>query len=208
MQTSVAALGDRLVKVEAALAAPKVETRVAPTETPPKADPAAQAIAAIALERRLGAGEPFAAEWAALSRLGADSAALAALKPYADSGAPTVAALAASFAKIAPSLVAAANPEKPEGAFGTLRDELRGLVRVRAVGEVAGEDPAALVSQIQSALARGDLSAALGIYARLPEPARKASADWAKTAEARAAADPAARTLGEAAIGKLGVARN
>ena len=201
-------LGDRVGKIEAALAAPKTESRVPPTEVAPKSDPAAQAIAALALEQRLRAGEPFAAEWAALSRLGADSAALATLKPYSDTGAPTAAALAASFAKIAPSLVAADNPDTGDGVMDRMLDHMRKLVRVRAVGEVAGDDPAALVSQIEAALARGQAASALGIYARLPEPARKAGADWAKTADARVAADAAAQSLRESAIGRLAAARN
>ena len=201
-------LGDRVGKIEAALAAPKTESRVPPTEVAPKSDPAAQAIAALALEQRLRAGEPFAAEWAALSRLGADGAALATLKPYSDTGAPTAAALAASFAKIAPSLVAADNPDTGDGVMDRMLDHMRKLVRVRAVGEVAGDDPAALVSQIEAALARGQAASALGIYARLPEPARKAGADWAKTADDRIAADAAARSLRESAIGRLAAARN
>ena len=201
-------LGDRVGKIEAALAAPKTKLRVPPTEVAPKSDPAAQAIAALALEQRLRAGEPFAAEWAALSRLGADGAALATLKPYSDTGAPTAAALAASFAKIAPSLVAADNPETGDGVMDRMLDHMRKLVRVRAVGEVAGDDPAALVSQIEAALARGQAASALGIYARLPEAARKAGADWAKTADARIAADAAAQSLRENAIGRLAAARN
>jgi hypothetical protein len=201
-------LGDRVGKIEAALAAPKTESRVPPTEVAPKSDPAAQAVAALALEQRLRAGEPFAAEWAALSRLGADGAALATLKPYSDTGAPTAAALAASFAKIAPSLVAADNPETRDGVMDRMLDHMRKLVRVRAVGEVAGDDPAALVSQIEAALARGQAASALGIYARLPEAARKAGADWAKTADARIAADAAAQSLRENAIGRLAAARN
>ena len=201
-------LGDRVGKIEAALAAPKTKSRVPPTEVAPKSDPAAQAVAALALEQRLRAGEPFAAEWAALSRLGADGAALATLKPYSDTGAPTAAALAASFAKIAPSLVAADNPETGDGVMDRMLDHMRKLVRVRAVGEVAGDDPAALVSQIEAALARGQAASALGIYARLPEAARKAGADWAKTADARIAADAAAQSLRENAIGRLAAARN
>jgi hypothetical protein len=201
-------LGDRVGKIEAALAAPKTESRVPPTEVAPKSDPAAQAIAALALEQRLGTGEPFAAEWAALSRLGADGGVLATLKPYSDTGAPTAAALAASFAKIAPSLVAADNPETGDGVMDRMLDHMRKLVRVRAVGEVAGDDPAALVSQIEAALARGQAASALGIYARLPEAARIAGADWAKTADARVAADVAARSLRENAIGRLAAAKN
>jgi hypothetical protein len=203
-----ATLGDRIGKIEAALAAPKTDMRVPPTEVAPKSDPAAQAIAALALELRLRAGEPFAAEWAALSRLGADGAALATLKPYSDTGAPTAAALAASFAKIAPSLVAADNPEPGDGVVDKMLDHMRKLVRVRAVGEVAGDDPAALVSQIEAALARGQAGSALGVYARLQEAARKAGADWAKTADARVAADAAAQSLRDNAIGRLAAAKN
>jgi hypothetical protein len=201
-------LGDRIGKIEAALAAPKMESRVPPTEVAPKSDFAGQAIAALALEQRLRGGEPFAAEWAALSRLGADSDALAKLKPYSDSGAPTAAALAASFAKIAPDLVAADSPETGDGVMDRMLGHVRKLVRVRAVGEVAGDDPAALVSQIQAALARGQTGQALGLYARLPEAARKAGADWAKTAEARAAADGAAASLRDGAIGRIAAAKN
>jgi hypothetical protein len=201
-------LNDRIGKIESALAVPKTESRVPPTEVAPKSDPAAQAIAALALEQHLRAGEPFAAEWAALSRLGADGAALATLKPYSDAGAPTAAALAASFAKIAPSLVAADNPDTGDGVMDRMLDHMRKLVRVRAVGEVAGDDPSALVSQIEAALGRGQAASALGIYVRLPEPARKAGADWAKTADARIAADAAARSLRENAIGRLAAARN
>jgi hypothetical protein len=203
-----AGLGDRIGKIEAALAAPKMESRVSPTEVAPKSDFAAQAIAALALEQRLRAGEPFAAEWAALSRLGADSDALAKLKAYSDSGAPTAAALAASFAKIAPDLVAANNPETGDGVVDRMLDHVRKLVRVRAVGEVVGDDPAALVSQIQAALARGQPGQALGLYARLPEAARKAGADWARTAEARSAADSAAASLRDGAIRRLAAAKN
>jgi hypothetical protein len=201
-------LGDRIGKIEAALAAPKMETRVPPTEVAPKSDFAAQAIAALALEQRLGAGEPFAAEWAALSRLGADSGALAKLKPYSDTGAPTSAALAVSFAKIAPDLVAADNPENGDSVMDRMLDHVRKLVRVRAVGEVAGDDPVALVSQIQAALARGQTAQALGLYARLPEAARKAGADWARTADARVAADAAAASLRDGAIRQLAAAKN
>ncbi len=200
-------LGERVGKLEGALAAPKSEARVA-AEISQEVDPASQAVAADALEQRLRTGESFAAEWTALSRLGADAPSLAALKPYAETGAPTATALAASFAKAAPAMLAAIAPESTGGAMGKLIDHMRKLVRVHAVGEVAGEDPDALVSQIQAALARGQVAAALGAYAHLPETARKVSADWAKTAEARVQADAAARTLRENAIAHLAAAKN
>jgi hypothetical protein len=201
-------LGERIGKIEAALSAPKAETRVPPTEVAPKVDAAGQAIAALALEQRLRSGAPFTAEWAALSRLGADPAALAALKPFSNTGVPTAAALGASFAKIAPALVATANPETSDGGLDKMLDKMRKLVRVRAVGEVAGEDPAALVTQIQAALARGQIESALDLYARLPEPARKAAADWAKTARAGVEADSVAQTLRATAVAGLAAPKN
>ncbi|MBV8662875.1 MAG: hypothetical protein JO107_07215, partial [Hyphomicrobiales bacterium] len=79
VKPAVADLGavtDRLAKVEAALAAPKSETRVAPSEEA-AGGPAAAAILAIALVERLDAGAPYAQEWAALNRSGADGAQLA-----------------------------------------------------------------------------------------------------------------------------------
>jgi hypothetical protein len=201
-------LGDRVAKLDSALAAPKSETRVSAAEISQEVDPASQAIAAIALEQRLRAGEPFASEWAALTRLRADPPSLAALKPYSETGAPTAAALAASFAKVAPAMFAAVTPESTGGPMDKLIDHMRKLVRVHAVGEVPGEEPDALVSQVEAALARGQVAVAMGIYARLPEAARKASADWAKTAEARASADAAARQLRESAIAHLAAAKN
>jgi len=202
----VVGLGDRTAKLEATLASPKNEARVA-AEVSQQVDPASQAIAAIALEQRLRAGEPFAAEWAALSRLGADAPSLAALKPFAESGAPTSAALAASFAKVAPAMLAAVTPESTGGAMDKLLDHMRKLVRVHAVGEVPGEEPDALVSQIEAALGRGQVATAMSAYARLPEAARKPSAEWAKAAEARAGADSAARLLRENAIARLAAAK-
>ncbi|MGD0640152.1 MAG: hypothetical protein ABSC22_05330 [Roseiarcus sp.] len=207
-EADLGALDGRVAKIESALAAPKSEARVAATEVGASRGGAAEAILAISLNERLHAGAPFAQEWAALTRLGADSAKLAALKPFADAGAPTFAALAASFAKISPSLVAAAAPPSNGGAMDRLFDHMSKLVRVHKVGEVAGGDAGTLVSRISTALARGDLPAALDAYKDLPDAARQASEDWAKAAEARQAASVAARGLRADAVARLAEAKN
>ena len=87
LESDEAALAERIGKIEAALSAPKSEARVAPSDITASAGPAAQAVAALALDERFRSGQPFGGEWAALSRMGADAGALAALKPYAESGA-------------------------------------------------------------------------------------------------------------------------
>ena len=92
---------------------------------------------ALSLEQRFAAGAPFAAELAGLSQLGVGADALAPLKPFAESGAPSLSALAASWAKVEPA-VAAATPPPERSGWDRLLDHMRALVRVRRVGE-AGE---------------------------------------------------------------------
>jgi len=196
-------LNQRLDKLEGALAAPKNETRVAADNVPPNRDWAGLAVVAQALSNRLAAGAPFALEQTALEHLGADPAKLAALKPLADKGAPSAAALAADFAKAAPAILAAAAPKSGDGVMDRLMANMGKVVRVTPVGEVAGDDPAALVSQIGAALDRGQIAPALAAWARLPEPAQQASQEWAHAAQARAGADAAAQSLLDDALTRL-----
>ncbi len=201
----ISALAGRLDKVEAALAAPKSETRVA-AEKPEAADnPAAVAIVAEALRDKLGAGVPFATELAALQSLGAPQEKLAALKALA-AGGPTDRALAASFDAVAPKVLAAASSREAGGAVDRLLAHLRGLVQVRVLSETQGDDPAALVSQIEAESRRGDVSGALAAFAKLPEPARQAASGWAAEAAAKQAAGEALSSIREAAIAKLAAA--
>ena len=130
------------------------------------------------------------------------------LKPYADKGAPTLAGLVTGFAALAPALAAGPAPQAGEGTMDKFMDHMRSLVRVRPVGEVVGDDPRALVSQISAALARGDIAGALSAYGKLPEGARATAAGWAKDAGAVAAARQAARGLREAAIQRLASTKN
>ena len=200
-------INQRLDKLESALAAPKSETRAAAEAAAPARDGAALAVVAQALADRLRAGAPFAGEEAALERLGADPARLAALKPFAEKGAPTAAALAADFETVAPT-VAAAAASKPAGMVDRLFASMGKVVRVTPVGEVAGDDPSALASQIGAALERGRIAEALAAWERLPEAARQTSQEWASAAKARLAADQAAQGLLDDAIARLGAANN
>ncbi len=209
VKPAVADLGavtDRLAKVEAALAAPKSETRVAPSEEA-AGGPAAAAILAIALVERLDAGASYAQEWAALNRLGADGAKLAALKPFADTGAPTPASLRADFLKRAAAVAAAAAPPEQGGVMDRLLDHMSKLVRVHKVGDPAAADPESLTSRITAALAHGDIAAALAAYHRLPEAAQRDAADWAAAAEARQKAGEAALALRATAVDRLAAAK-
>jgi hypothetical protein len=198
----LAALAARLDKVEGALAAPKSETRVAP-EQPAAADNATTiAIIAEVAEERLRSGAAFAPELAAMQRLGVDAAALAPLEAVVN-GAPTNSALAASFDAVAPHVLAATS--QPD--TGTVTDRflahLHNLVKVRELNETTGDDPQALVSQIEAGSRRGDIGAALASFDKLPEAARKAAGDWPTLARARQAAEAALQSIREAAVGRL-----
>ena len=195
-------LAGRIDKIEAALAAPKSETRV-PAEKPAPADNAAPiAIIAGAIADRLASGAPIGTEVTALQRLGVDPAELAKLQAAAD-GAPTGSALAASFQAIAPKVLAAASPGESGGVLDRLLAHMRGLVRVHELGESSGDDPDAIVSQIEADCRRGDIAGALAAFDKLPEAARQAAGEWPAKARARLGADAALQSIREAAIGRL-----
>lgn len=198
----VAALGARIDKVEAALAAQKSETRVAPEKPSAEGDPAAIAIIAVALRDRLAAGAALGPEFAALRRLGVEPARLAALEAVAN-GAPTDGALAASFAAAAPKVLAATSNGEQGGAVDRFLAHMRGLVRVRDLNETEGDDPQALVSQIEAESRRGDIAGALAAFGKLPQAGREAAGDWPTEAAARQAADAALQGIRESAIERL-----
>jgi hypothetical protein len=203
LPAELAPLDQRIGKLEAALAAPKTENRVPAEAAPPSRDGAGLAVVAEALRDRLRAGAPFPIEAAALERLGPDPAKLAILKPLAEKGAPSPGALAADFAKAEPAVLAAATPAASGGVIDRLLANMGKVVRVTPVGELAGDDPAALVSQIKGALARGAAAPALAAWKRLPDPAREASRPWADEADAALAADKAAQGVLDDALARL-----
>ena len=200
--SDLAALAARIDKIEGALAAPKNETRAAEEKLAAADNVTTIAIIAEVAEERLRSGEGFAPELAALQRLGVDSTALAPLQAVVN-GAPTNGALAAAFNAVAPHVLAATAPADKGSVTDRFLAHLEGLVRVRELNETAGDDPQALVSQIEAESRRGDIAAALASFDKLPEAARKAAGDWPTLARARQAADAALQSIREAAVGQL-----
>ena len=198
----LSALAARLDKIEAALAAPKSESRVAPEKPAPADNSSAIAIIAGEIEDKLAAGAPFGTEVAALQRLGVDPAQLASLQAVAG-GAPTGSALAESFDAVAPQVLAAASPAESGGVLDRLLAHIHGLVRVHVLGESAGDDPEAIVSRIGAECRRGDIAGAVAAFDKLPAAARQAAGDWPVKARARQAADAALQSIREAAVGRL-----
>ncbi len=198
----LAALGARVDQVEAALAALKTEARVAAEKPAAEENPANIAIIAEVAEERLRSGAGLGPELAALQRLGVDSSALAPLQAVVN-GVPTNSALAASFSAVAPHVLAAAAPAETGSVTDRFLAHLHNLVKVRELNETAGDDPQALVSQIEAMSRRGDIAAALDSFDKLPEAARKAAGDWPTLARARQTADAALQSIREGAVGRL-----
>ena len=123
-------------------------------------------------------------EWVA--RLGAEPAAIETLSPLAEQGAPTAAALRDRWNAVQGDVLSAVRPTEPGSALERFAANARNLVQVRRVGAVQGDDPAALVSQIDAALASGDVQGALATWSRLPQAGQYRSRDWAAAARSRA----------------------
>ena len=161
---------------------------------------AAKVVAGFVVQKRLAEGRPYASDLATLAKLGADADALAALKPFAETGAPTRAAMAAQFAKLAPSLIATERAAPGGSVAEKWMASLRTLVRVRPAVEVTGDAPEALITQTQAALDRGDFAAAIVAFDKLPELSRAGAGSWAKQAAALARAAAGADAIVAAAL--------
>ena len=206
LQAAAGALDGRVAKVEGLLAAPKDGERVTEARAVGSADETrATPIALVgqAVARAVTEGRPYASDLAALKALGAEPAAVEKLSPSAEQGAPTAAALRERWDAVQGEVLSAIRPSEPGSAFERFAANARNLVQVRRVGAVQGDDPAALVSQIDAALASGDVQGALATWSRLPQAGQDKSRDWAAAARSRADAAEAAQGIVSRAIATL-----
>lgn len=209
VQSRIDKLEQRLNQLEAALNAPKTAVR-APQEREAKQDPLvanapALAIVAENLVQKIASGVPFATEIAALDKLGADKAKLAALQPAAAKGLETTRTLSEQFTALAPALLASEKPgsQAQESVFARLMNHAANLVRIRRVGDLSGEDLSARIARVQDALAHDDTDRALQEWASFPEAAKAASANWAEAAKARASTLATAKAIAADAMANL-----
>lgn len=209
------AVGDKLVaKVDEAAAAAEsrvgaLESRLTGLRTEAEAARQAQkgAVALMALadlKVAVEAGRPYGAELTAVEAVAGGLVDLAALKPQAAAGVPTLATLRERWPAAARALLAAADKAPGgEGVFERLLSHAVSVVKVRPTGDTGGDDPAARAGRIEAALKAGDAAAALGVWKSLPEPARAASAEWGKALEARVGVDAALAAQTTALVSRL-----
>jgi hypothetical protein len=153
-----------------------------------RADTAAQAqtvllsAALTKVEAALQSGAPFAEPLALLADAGIAVPAI--LTDNAESGLPTIASLTASFDE--PARMAL--EESLRGNMGETWSErvgsfLRAQTGARSLTPQEGNDPDAILSRANAAVAAGDLQTALAEIATMPEPAQVALSDWAAQAK-------------------------
>jgi len=199
----IEALGVRVAALEQATKS--TQERIAATAG---ADRAGRlAFVAVALRSAVERGEPFAQELAAAKPLVPDAAALAPLEPFAASGVPRNAALARELSQLTGPMLSAAGATPRDGGFiDRLQQNAERLVRIRPINEAPGEDPATVVARAEAKAAHGDLAGAVAELKSLPPAVQAPAQPWTRKAEAQVAALAAARALADNAVGALGKA--
>ena len=164
-------------------------------------------VAAEALRAAVERGAPYQAELGAVTALGAEQSAVAALEPFAAQGVPTAAQLSRELAALAPALYRANDPEPSNSFLARLESHAERLVRITPAGTSAppaGDDASSVIARINAAAARGDVAAALAEIAKLPDAPRALVDAWVKKAQAREAAIAASQRIAAAALTALG----
>jgi hypothetical protein len=164
-------------------------------------------VAAEALRAAVERGAPYQAELGAVTALGAEQNATAALQSFAAQGVPSAAQLGRELAALTPALYRATEAEPNNNSFlARLESHAQKLVRITPVGTSAapaGDDPASVIARIDGAAARGDCAAALADIAKLPDAARALADGWVKKAQAREAAIAASQRIAADALAAL-----
>lgn len=147
----------------------------------------ARTIAAAGLKSAIDRGGPFMSELEAFASVAPDDPAVDELRDLAARGVPSRAELVAGFSDAAGKAIAAADPGDPEaGLVDRLMSSAMSVVKVRKVGDVAGDSPEAIVARAETRLINGDLEAALAEWTTLPEASRTATSEYGEALAARA----------------------
>ena len=112
-------------------------------------------------------GRPFAAELALVREMAGEARRpedFLALAQAAERGIETRASLSRRFPALANAMVAAARTGDVAGRWGELLERVQGLLSIRRVGEIAGDDATARVARAEVMANAGDLAGALAAF--------------------------------------------
>ena len=203
-EAAATAVGQRLDQIAGRLGTVETQAKAA-SGASPEAMAAARIVLAERVQRALAGGRPFAGDIAALTKSGVAQADLAALTAVSSGGAPTRETLQAGFRKHGAMFQREVMPASDSWSDRLLALASR-VVTVRPVGDSGSTDPATLPLRLESAIAAGDIVRASALWGQLPEPARRASAEFGTNLQKRAAADAAIAKIAQDAVAALGAA--
>jgi hypothetical protein len=202
-RTEVAAVAERLAAMETQVK--QVGDQLAEAAVPKPDEALRYALIAAGLRSALERGDPFTAELAAARTAGLDPAVLTQIAPFASTGIPNVQDLFRELGGLIPEMLKVSAPAAQEGTYlDRLQAHAERLVRIRPVGDQAGDDPATVIGRIERDMARRDLAAVLAEFDKLPAPAQAVAEAWRKKALARQTAGAASAKLVAASFAKLG----
>jgi hypothetical protein len=165
---------------------------------------ASAAIAAGALADAAQTSRPFVGELASLERLMPQSPLIAGLRPLAETGAPTRAALAAEFSDVAARAATAAHAPKQGASFlSRALAALGSLVTIRRMNDLTGGSADAVLARAERRANEGDIEGALDQMRGLPPSAQAATADWRERARRRVEIESRIARLRAAALQDL-----
>jgi hypothetical protein len=194
-------LDQRIAKLEAAL--PELSTAIDRSSASAKSG--AAAIAFANLRNAITAGRPYAAELAALKSLVPDPGDLGALPSHAETGIPTVAALADTLTKLAETSAAPMPTPAGTSILDSMMASAKSAISLRRIGaDATGYEPAAVLARAEAALKQGALEAAIKEVEALPAPSRYPFAGWLDDARARASANDSLSKLESTVLASLG----
>jgi hypothetical protein len=151
--------------------------------------------ALVDVEAALESGEPMTEALSAFAEA-AETEVPPALADVADEGVPALGALKSAFSADARSALAVSLREgADDSTSGKLSTFLRVQTGARSLTPREGDDPDAVLSRAEAAVAGNDLETAITEIASLPEAGQSAMADWVSAAETRVAAVAAAAEL-------------
>ena len=169
-----AELERRLIEAEAKLNRPGAEEQVA------------RAVAASALKAAVDRGGPFTTELETFAGLAADDPAVAELRKFSATGAPSRAGLLQDFPAAANAILdSVSQPDPNQGIASRLMASAFSVVKVRRVGDAEGDTPEAIVARMENRLRENDLQGAAAEWEKLPEPAKAASQQFRQGLDGR-----------------------
>jgi hypothetical protein len=213
-------LDERLADIQAKLAAPPpavaaepasaqlsaLSDRVARLESDRRrvVGAAAAALAAASLSEAASGSRSFSGELASLEASLPSSTDLRALRPLAETGAPTLTALAAEYPDVAArAAVASRARAQGTGVFARIAQAFAAIFTVRRVDKLEGTGVDAILARAGRDIDDGDLAGALRELSALPPAGQSATADWRARAARRAQIDERVAGIRAAALAQL-----